>query len=268
METKITLPTDFEEKLNIPNAPERLREAEDVGKLLIDAGIPLMNNADHYAIFSEPPRLLSEGLKKVGYVVGSDNRCYPSPVDGCDYINVSASLPDELTNARDGGWPDHIAVVHPLDELGFQRMVGQGYGNPFIHHITWGIKPPTEKVSNEINLAGNLVERMAQIRQKISIVLKQKPGTLIMALPKNIVESRDFQKQMEVKLGKTPLEECQIEVMEGGGFLLQFFVLTGGRIEVALRVGTQQTFNPKSVHKISKDELSVDQGQSSIREIM
>ena len=64
------------------------------------------------------------------------------------------------------------------------------------------------------------------------------------------------------------MEECQIEVMEGGGFLLQFFVLTGGRIEVALRVGTQQTFNPKSVHKISKDELSVNQGQSSIREIM
>ena len=77
-----------------------------------------------------------------------------------------------------------------------------------------------------------------------------------MALPKNIVESRDFQKQIKVKLGKTPMEECQIEVMEGGGFLLQFFVLTGGRIEVALRVGTQQTFNPKSVHKISKDELS------------
>jgi hypothetical protein len=29
---------------------------------------------------------------------------------------------------------------------------------------------------------------------------------------------------------------------------------------VALRARTNQTFNPKSVHKISKDELSVDQG--------
>ena len=38
--------------------------------------------------------------------------------------------------------------------------------------------------------------------------------------------------------------------------LIQFFVLTGGRIEVALRVDTKQTFNPKSVHKISKDEIS------------
>ena len=47
--------------------------------------------------------------------------------------------------------------------------------------------------------------------------------------------------------------------MEGGGFLLQFFVLTGGRIEVALRVETNQTFNPKSVNKISKDELSTAQ---------
>ena len=56
--------------------------------------------------------------------------------------------------------------------------------------------------------------------------------------------------------------------MEGGGYLLQFFVLTGGRIEVALRVGTRQTFNPKSVHKISKDELSVDQGRAAVSETM
>ena len=47
--------------------------------------------------------------------------------------------------------------------------------------------------------------------------------------------------------------------MQGGGFLLQFFVLAGGRIEVALRLGTQQTFNPKSVHKISRDEISTNQ---------
>ena len=47
--------------------------------------------------------------------------------------------------------------------------------------------------------------------------------------------------------------------MEGGGFLLQFFVLTGGRIELALRVDTKQTFNPKSVYKISKDEISAVQ---------
>ena len=49
--------------------------------------------------------------------------------------------------------------------------------------------------------------------------------------------------------------------MQGGGFLIQFFVLTGGRIEVALRVDTTQTFNPKSVHKISEDEISAVQGQ-------
>ena len=42
---------------------------------------------------------------------------------------------------------------------------------------------------------------------------------------------------------------------------MQFFVLDGGRIEVALRANTQQTFNPKSVHKISRDEISTDQGR-------
>ena len=49
-------------------------------------------------------------------------------------------------------------------------------------------------------------------------------------------------------------------------FLIQFFVLTGGRIEVALRVDTKQTFNPKSVHKISKDEISTVQGESGLEE--
>ncbi len=261
METNVTLPEGFEETMAIPNAAERLREAREVGNQLLRAGIPLLNHPDHYAIFSEPPRLLAEPLRSMGYVVGSDNRCYPSPVDGCDYINVAASLP-ESSPAREKGWPDHIAVVHPLDEMGYQRMMDQGYGNPFIHHITWGIKPPAEEPENEIDFAGSLISRMAEIRQEIRNLLQEDPGALIMAFPGRVVEDRDFQEQLARALETTPSEEYQVEVMEGGGYLLQFFVLTGGRIEVALRVGTRQTFNPKSVHKISKDELSVDQGRA------
>ena len=60
-------------------------------------------------------------------------------------------------------------------------------------------------------------------------------------------------------IGDLEPDEYQVEPMQGGGYLIQFFVLTGGRIEVALRVDTTQTFNPKSVHKISEDEISAVQ---------
>ena len=109
---------------------------------------------------------------------------------------------------------------------------------------------------------------MAEIRRRIRDLLRDDPGTLIMALPGRVVEAPEFQAQLATALGETPADEYQVEVMEGGGYLLQFFVLTGGRIEVALRVGTRQTFNPKSVHKISKDELSVDQGRAVGSETM
>ncbi len=72
-------------------------------------------------------------------------------------------------------------------------------------------------------------------------------------------ETTRFQPLFEEWIGDVPEEEYQLEAMEGGGFLLQFFVLEGGRIEVALRVGTRQTFNPKSVIKISRDEISAVQ---------
>jgi hypothetical protein len=137
-------------------------------------------------------------------------------------------------------------------------MMDQGYGNPFIHHITWGIAPPDGPRSDD--LAGSLISRMVQVRETIGGLLNETPGTLIIALPREVVQSAGFQEQFHRAIGSTPREQYQLEVMEGGGYLLQFFVLKGGRIEVALRVCTTQTFNPKSVHKISKDELSVDQG--------
>jgi hypothetical protein len=260
MTTTVLMPEGFENILKIQNAKERFEEAGDVSRKLLEAGIALKANADHYAIFCDPPRLLAGPLKEVGYVVGADNRCYPSPVDGCDYINVAASLPSS-SPAREKGWPDHVAIVHPVDESGYRRMMEQGYGNPFIHHITWGIAPPSGSLSDD--LAGSLISRMVQIRETISGLLNETPGTLIIALPRDVALGERFQEQFRRAIGSTPQEQYQLEVMEGGGYLLQFFVLKGGRIEVALRSGTNQTFNPKSVHKISKDELSVDQGHSA-----
>ena len=68
-----------------------------------------------------------------------------------------------------------------------------------------------------------------------------------------------FEDKFPLWIGDLGPDEYQVEPMQGGGYLIQFFVLTGGRIEVALRVDTTQTFNPKSVHKISEDEISTVQ---------
>ena len=73
------------------------------------------------------------------------------------------------------------------------------------------------------------------------------------------ISHQDFAETFETWIGDLSLDQYQVEVMDGGGFLIQFFVLTGGRVEVALRHGTTQTFNPKSVHKISRDEISTVQ---------
>jgi hypothetical protein len=156
-----------------------------------------------------------------------------------------------------------VAIVHPVDESGYHRIMEQGYGNPFIHHITWGIEPPVDLPSDDFALAEALVSTMVQARQRTETVLKQSPGTLILALPREIIEREPFQESFASWIDGTPGDEFQLEAMEGGGYLLQFFVLKGGRIEMALRFRTSQTFNPKSVHKISKDELSVDQGQAA-----
>jgi hypothetical protein len=261
---KVRLPEDFEHYFDIQNARERMDEAREVARRLLQAGIGLKHNPDHYAMFCDPPRLLAGPLKRVGYVLGLDNRCYPSPVDGCDYINVAASLPAE-SPAPEKGWPDHVAVVHPVDDAAWDRIIEQGYGNPFIHHITWGIELPSPLPSDEIALAAAMVSRMAAVRRQIGELLGESPGTLIMALPKDVLENNGFWQQISTWVAPTPREEYQLEIMEGGGHLLQFFVLKGGRIEVAMRLGTRQTFNPKSVHKISRDELSVNQGHQSLK---
>src|SRR5690606_24848775 len=111
--------------------------------------------------------------------------CYPSPVDGCDYINVAASLPPS-SPLREEGWPDHVAVVHPVDDAGHARMLEQSYGNPFLHHVTFGIPLPELSQEEGLPLAAKLVGRMVEIREKIASVFEEQPGTLVIALPKKV----------------------------------------------------------------------------------
>ncbi len=258
MPGNVILPHDFNEQLDIPNAPDRLQEALDVALKISDAGVPLLPNPDHAAIFVDPPHLIAGRLKRIGYVAGWDNRCYPSPVDGCDYINVPSGLPED-SPARGKGWFDYVAVVHPVDEAARDHMLSQGHGNPFIHHMTWGIVPPERGVGDDFDYVGKVIPYLAELRRTIGATLNEPPGTLVMALPKNVLHDARFRSRFPEWIDGMGHEEYQVESMQGGGFLLQFFVLTGGRIEVALRSGTRQTFNPKSVHKISRDEISAVQ---------
>ncbi|HYI94877.1 MAG TPA: hypothetical protein VEX68_15135 [Bryobacteraceae bacterium] len=261
MANSFLLPDDFEQNLGIPvkNAHERLAEAREIGSKLAEGGIHLKANPDHFAMFTDPPRLLNGPLKRIGYIAGADNRCYPSPVDGCDYINVAASLPPH-SHLRKQGWPEHVAVVHPVDDAACARMFEQGYGNPFIHHITFGIAPSESDEPGGIGVAERMIRQMSAVYHRIPVLLGQSPGTLIMALPAEVLSAPEFSRNFGEWTGNLSPEQYQLQEMEGSGYLLQFFVFRGGKIEVALRHHTRQTFNPKSVHKISADELSVDQG--------
>ena len=260
MENLIIVPTNFDNYLTIENADLRFAEATEVAMHVMGAGVQLHPNMDHAAIFCDPPHLVADGLKQLGYVNGWDARCYPSPVDGCDYINVSAQLPAN-SPARLHGWFDYVAVVHPVDQTALEHMLGQGYGNPFIHHLTWGLVAPQRTTDDDFEYANRVVPFMVEKREIIGDAIGDEPGTLIIALPEEVLTHPKFEEALPKWLDGLDEEAYQVESMQGGGFLIQFFVLTGGRIEVALRVDTSQTFNPKSVHKISEDEISAVQGE-------
>ncbi|MDE2724700.1 MAG: hypothetical protein OXI59_15110 [Gemmatimonadota bacterium] len=144
------LPEDFHAVLQIENASERFDEALQVAEIISAAGVKLYPNMDHAAIFTDPPYLVAGPLKTMGYIAGWDTRCYPSPVDEQDYINVPSGLPfGHPALAR--GWFHYVAVVHPVDQPALDQMLGQGYGNPFIHHLTWGIVPPDRNGGDEFD---------------------------------------------------------------------------------------------------------------------
>jgi hypothetical protein len=252
------LPEGFSDHFSIQNAAERFEEALSIGEQLLAAGLPLTETPDHAAIFTDPPALVAGPLKQVGYVNGRDCRCYPSPVDGQDYVNVAASLPPGHP-ARARGWWDHVAVVHPVDGAAREQMLSQGYGNPFIHHLTLGLVPPARS-SDDYADAEAMVRAMAGYRRQIGEALGKTPGDLVLALPEPVLARPGFLADFSRWVGGLDPEYWQVEAMQGGGFLLQFFVLQGGRLEVAMRVETSQVFNPKSVHKISAEEISTIQG--------
>ena len=258
MGNSVVLPDDFGDYLTVENAPQRFQEASEVAQKVTTAGVQLYPNLDHAAIFCDPPYIVAGPLKQLGYISGWDARCYPSPVDECDYINVSARLPEDSIE-RGNGWFDYVAVVHPVDAQALNHMLSQGYGNPFIHHLTWGIVPPERADANDFDYAGQVVRFMVGTRTVIADAIGNEPGTLIIALPQEVIDRPDFADVLPTWVDGLEADQYQVESMQGGGFLIQFFVLTGGRIEVALRSGTTQTFNPKSVHKISKDEISAIQ---------
>jgi len=259
MKNVMMLPDDFSDYLTIKNTSQRFTEAIEVAEKVQAFGVPLLSNSDHVAIFCNPPHIVSGALKEVGYITGWDTRCYPSPVDGCDYINIPARLPPD-NPARKKGWFDYVAVVHPVDQQALNHMLSQKDENPFIHHLTLGIIPP-EQGPEETNFeyASQIIPFMVDIRRKISQVLNHQPGTLIIALPAQVIAHKNFEQTHAKWFGNLTTGEYQIESMQGGGYLIQFFVLTGGRIEIALRYKTTQTFNPKSVHKISENEISAIQ---------
>lgn len=252
------LPDDFSRHLTVANAGSRFAEAEELGARLVNAGIRLTQAPDHAAFFTDPPGLVSGPLKALGYVNGRDCRCYPSPVDGQDYINVAASLPPGHP-ARTRGWWDHVAVVYPVDEPARAQMLRQGYGNPFLHHLTFGLEPPP-RAGDDLAYAGTLVRAIAGCRKRVADLFGSQPGDLVLALPEAVVGHPRFPDEFPRWVDGLDPELWQVAPMQGGGFLLQFFVLQGGRIEVAMRVETTQVFNPKSVQKISAEEISTLQG--------
>lgn len=252
------VPDDLQEVLGVANAAQRLGEAVEMAGHVLAAGVPLQHNLDHAAIFTDPPARIAGALKTIGYVNGSDHRCYPSPVDGCDYINVPASLPDGAP-ARERGWFDHVAVVHPVDDAARDMMESHGYGNPFLHHVTWRITAPAVD-GDDFARAEAYVPFMRDCRERIGKVLEAEPGALVIALPQTVIDDARFGAALRRWTDGLDADAWQAEPMQGGGFLIQFFCLQGGKIEVALREGTSQVFNPASVHRISEREISTDQG--------
>ena len=112
-------------------------------------------------------------------------------------------------------------------------MESQGYGNPFVHHLTWGITPPERGSDDEFAYTSRVIPFMVKTRRQMAEAIGDEPGTLICALPQTVIEHPEFRSSLPGWLDGSKEDEYMIEPMQGGGFLIQFFVLTGGRIEVA-----------------------------------
>ena len=46
-------------------------------------------------------------------------------------------------------------------------MLAEGYGNPFLHHVTWGIVPPERGDEDDFDYASRVVPFMVDVRERI-----------------------------------------------------------------------------------------------------
>lgn len=247
----------FIETLPVPNAAQRLAEAKEVARRIVKEGVDLHRNMDHAAIYTEPIRQVSGPLRKLGYETTWDDRCYPSPVDNILLYLVVHGLPKGPTPLREQGWFENIATVFPIDDEAHEWVMAQNQGNPFIHHVTMGIVPPPRGTSTDLEFAYRAVPFMVDVRRRIQQGVGEEPGNLVIALPDAVVRDAEFVRRLPELTSGLDTKSFKLESMQGGGFLLQFFVLSGGRVEVAMRQDTVQAFNPNSVRRISTDEISV-----------
>lgn len=256
----MTLSFEFEkaflEAFPIDSAARRFVEAREVATRITREGVRLMRNMDHTAMMSDPPRLITGPIRKFGYQPAWDERSYPSPLEGHDFWLITSRMPPD-SPIRHQGWFDYIASVWPDDQAAHDYFIGQGNGNPFLHHMTMGIEPLARGAESELDYAYRLIPYMIDVRERIRQGTGEQPSQLVMSLPSDVFASEDFRRRLPELVRGLDGKPYVIERMQGGGFLIQFFVLGGARIEVACREGTVQAFNPRSTERFTREEISI-----------
>jgi hypothetical protein len=257
----MTLSFEFEkhfmEAFPIESAARRFVDAREVAIRITREGVRLMANMDHTAMVSDPPRLITGPIRRFGYQPGWDERCYPSPLEGFEFWLITSRMPPD-SPIRHQGWFDYIASVWSIDQPAYDYFIGQGNGNPFLHHMTMGIVPP-ERGNHESDLeyAYRIIPYIVDVRRRIQQGTGEQPSQLVMSLPHEVFAGADFRRRLPELVRGLDGAPCVIEAMQGGGFLLQFFVLGGARIEVACRHRTSQAFNPRSTERFTREEISI-----------
>jgi hypothetical protein len=246
---------DFLEAFPIESAARRFVDAREVAKRITREGVRLMPSMDHTAMVSDPSRLITGPIRKFGYQAGWDERCYPSPLEGFDFWLITSRMPPD-SPIRHQGWFDYIASVWPIDQPACDYFLGQGNGNPFLHHMTMGIEPPARGNESDLEYAVRLIPYMVDVRRRIQQGTGEQPSQLVMSLSQEVFASDEFRRRVP-ELVRDLDGPYVIECMQGGGFLIQFFVLGGARIEVACRHGTSQAFNPRSTERFTREEISM-----------
>lgn len=246
----------FLEAFPIDSAARRFAEAREVASRIDREGVKLMTNMDHTALVGDPPRLVTGPIRRFGYQPGWDDRSYPSPVEGYDFWVLTSRMPPD-SPLRPQGWFDYVAAVWSIDQPAYDYFIGQGNGNPFLHHMTMGIEPPERGNESELEYAYRLVPYMVDVRRRIEQGTGEQASQMVMSLPQEVFASDAFRARVPELVRDLEGSPYVIECMQGGGFLIQFFVLSGARIEVACRHATSQAFNPKSTERFTREEISI-----------